>query len=66
MTRDMRVIRRGQTLLTLCTPYRMEWCRDAIAAAIRSRDLSHKGNEKRQAEYVDRTVKKAAAMGMGR
>ena len=32
-----------------------------IRAAIASRDLSHKGNQKRQDEYVDRTVKKAAA-----
>lgn len=30
-----------------------------VAAAIRSRDMSHKGNERRQAEYVERTVKKA-------
>jgi hypothetical protein len=30
-----------------------------VAAAIRSRDLSHKGTEKRQAEYVERTVRKA-------
>jgi hypothetical protein len=32
-----------------------------VIAAIRSRDLSHKGNEKRQAEYLDRTIKKAVA-----
>jgi hypothetical protein len=32
-----------------------------VAAAIRSRDLSHKGNERRQNEYVERTVKKALA-----
>ena len=32
-----------------------------VSAAIRSRDLSHKGNEKRQAEYVGRTIKKAVA-----
>jgi hypothetical protein len=32
-----------------------------VRAAIRSRDLSHKGNPKRQDEYVDRTVRKAAA-----
>lgn len=31
-----------------------------VEAAIRSRDLSHKGNEKRQIEYVDRTIRKAA------
>jgi hypothetical protein len=30
-----------------------------VDAAIRSRDLSHKGTEKRQADYVDRTIKKA-------
>jgi hypothetical protein len=33
-----------------------------VRAAIRSRDLAHKGSEKRQDEYVDRTVSKAAAM----
>jgi hypothetical protein len=33
--------------------------RDAeIEAAIRSRDLTHKGDEKRQAEYVERTIRK--------
>jgi hypothetical protein len=32
-----------------------------VAAAIRSRDLSHKGNERRQNEYVERTIKKALA-----
>jgi hypothetical protein len=32
-----------------------------VAAAIRSRDLSHKGGDKRQAEYVERTIKKALA-----
>jgi hypothetical protein len=32
-----------------------------VVAAIRSRDLSHKGNERRQDEYVERTVKKALA-----
>jgi hypothetical protein len=31
----------------------------AVQAAIRSRDLSHKGNERRQNDYVDRTIKKA-------
>ena len=30
-----------------------------VRAAIATRDLSHKGNEKRQIDYVDRTVKKA-------
>lgn len=32
-----------------------------VSAAIRSRDLSHKGNERRQDEYVERTIKKAVA-----
>ena len=32
-----------------------------VAAAIRSRDLSHKGNERRQNDYVERTIKKALA-----
>jgi hypothetical protein len=32
-----------------------------VEAAIRSRDLSHKGGDKRQAEYVERTMKKALA-----
>ncbi len=32
-----------------------------IEAAIRSRDLSHKGNERRQQDYVERTIKKALA-----
>jgi hypothetical protein len=30
-----------------------------VQAAIRSRDLSHKGNEQRQNDYVERTIKKA-------
>jgi len=30
-----------------------------IESAIRSRDLSHKGGERRQADYVERTIKKA-------
>jgi hypothetical protein len=30
-----------------------------VAAVIRSRDLSHKGNERRQNDYVERTIKKA-------
>lgn len=30
-----------------------------IDIAIRSRDLRHKGNERRQADYVERTIKKA-------
>ena len=33
-----------------------------VAHALQSRDLSHKGNEKRQVEYVDRTIKKAMAV----
>jgi hypothetical protein len=32
-----------------------------VQAAIRSRDLSHKGSERRQNEYVERTIKKALA-----
>jgi hypothetical protein len=32
---------------------------EQVAAAIRSRDLSHKGDEKRQNQYVDRTLAKA-------
>jgi hypothetical protein len=32
---------------------------DQIDAAIRSRDLSHKGSEKRQDDYVERTISKA-------
>ena len=32
-----------------------------VEAAIRSRDLSHKGNERRQHDYVERTMKKALA-----
>lgn len=32
---------------------------DQVAAALGSRDLSHKGDEKRQKQYVDRTVTKA-------
>ena len=31
----------------------------AVSAAIRSRDLSHKGTEKRQEQYVERTLAKA-------
>jgi hypothetical protein len=33
-----------------------------IAAAIRSRNLEHKGNETRQREYVERTIRKAATI----
>jgi hypothetical protein len=35
---------------------------DQVKTAIRSRNLSHKGNEKRQAEYVERTVNKALTL----
>jgi hypothetical protein len=34
---------------------------DEVEAAIRTRDLSHKGSDKRQADYVQRTIKKALA-----
>ena len=34
---------------------------DQIEAALRSRDLSHKGSEKRQDDYIERTIKKALA-----
>ncbi|MGI8960550.1 MAG: hypothetical protein ACR2IV_12445 [Bryobacteraceae bacterium] len=39
-----------------------------VMAALRSRDLSHKGNERRQNEYIERTVRKArrAIEGVGR
>jgi hypothetical protein len=33
-----------------------------VAAAIRSRDLTHKGSEKRQGEYVERTIRKAVSV----
>ena len=37
-------------------------CTEAeVEAAIRSRDLSHKGTERRQQDYVERTIKKALA-----
>ena len=32
---------------------------EAVSAALRSRDLSHKGNERRQDDYVERTIRKA-------
>jgi hypothetical protein len=32
-----------------------------VAAAIRSRDLSHKGNDRRQSGYIERTLRKALA-----
>lgn len=37
-----------------------------IIAALRSRDLSHKGNEKRQEDYVRRTIQKAVATSRGK
>lgn len=39
-----------------------------VTAALRTRDLSHKGNERRQNEYIERTVRKAlqAIEGVGR
>ncbi len=33
-----------------------------VRAAIATRDLSHKGNERRQEEYLDRTLKKASEL----
>ena len=33
---------------------------EQVATALRSRDLSHKGSEKRQNDYIDRTVTKAS------
>jgi hypothetical protein len=33
-----------------------------VRSAIGNRDLSHKGNERRQEEYVDRTIRKAASL----
>lgn len=42
---------------------------EQVEVAIRSRDLSHKGSEKRQLDYVERTIKKALAAverGVGR
>jgi hypothetical protein len=32
-----------------------------VDAAIRSRDLSHKGSERRQEDYIERTIRKALA-----
>ena len=37
-----------------------------VEAAIRSRDLSHKGGERRQADYVERTIRKALESGQTR
>ena len=40
---------------------------EQVEAGIRSRDLSHKGNERRQDDYIARTIKKAmAAIELGR
>ena len=36
-----------------------------VSGAIRSRDLSHKGDEKRQSQYVERTVSKALSRTAG-
>jgi hypothetical protein len=33
-----------------------------VAAALRSRNLDHKGSEKRQCEYVERTIRKASQL----
>ena len=33
----------------------------SVSAAIRTRDLSKKGNEKRQTDYLKRTIEKALA-----
>lgn len=33
-----------------------------VEGAIRTRDLSHKGTEKRQADYIDRTIRKALGL----
>ena len=41
--------------------FRMALPAAEVEAAIRSRDLSHKGNERRQNDYVERTIKKALA-----
>ncbi len=35
---------------------------DQVASAIHSHDLSHKGDEKRQNQYVDRTIAKAGSI----
>lgn len=33
--------------------------RDEVEATLRTRDLTHKGTEKRQSEYIERTIRKA-------
>jgi len=37
-----------------------------IEQALRTRDLSHKGSEARQRDYIDRTIAKAAERAKGR
>lgn len=39
---------------------------EEVAAAIRTRDLSHKGTGRRQGEYVERTIRKAIALQQAR
>jgi hypothetical protein len=41
---------------------------DQVSAVLRTRDLAHKGNERRQNDYVERTTRKAldAVQGIGR
>jgi hypothetical protein len=39
---------------------------DQVSAALRNRDLSHKGDEKRQTQYVERTIEKALTMTEGK
>jgi len=39
---------------------------DQVGTAIRSRDLTHKGSEKRQEDYVERTIRKALSAAEGR
>jgi len=39
---------------------------DEVSGTLRARDLSHKGDEKRQQQYVERTVAKALAVTEGR
>jgi hypothetical protein len=34
---------------------------EQVRCALRSRDLSHKGSEKRQSDYLERTIQKALA-----
>jgi len=35
---------------------------EQVSAAIRTRDLSHKGTERRQDDYVERTIRKALTL----